>query len=392
MAAPAILLTVSAENPDPQSPRQASGVQLVGADGRFWQLGSGAPRQLPQAHQIVLNQPLAERLGVRVGDAVLLRLPRLDAIPADSALGRKRQTVVTERLTISEIIPAEGLGRFGLRPTQHLPLNAYVPLDWLQGRLAQPDRANAILLADEGNAPRRWQPALTDYGLSVERTKQGYWNVTSDRMLLDPAAEQAILAAIGQKRDSPFHVQPALTYLANTLACKGREIPYSTVTAIDFAARPPLGPFLSPEGRPVPSLGPNEIALNSWAADDLRAKPGDTISLTFFQPESVDGQLRQQTVALRLAAVVKLAGAAADRQLTPRVKGITDQLTMARWDPPFPFDAKRIRPADEDYWKHYGPTPKAFVALQTGRRLWGSRFGQSTSLRIAPGPLSPGEG
>ena len=177
-------------------------------------------------------------------------------------------------------------------------------------------------------------------------------------------------------------MQPALTYLANTLACEGREIPYSTVTAIDFTAGPPLGPFLSAEEKPVQPLGPNDIALNSWAADNLHTKVGDTIGLSFFQPESVDGQLRQQTVTLRLAAIVKLAAAADDRRLTPPVKGITDQLTMARWDPPFPFDAKRIRPADEKYWKQYGPTPKAFVALGTGRRLWGSRFGQSTSIRV----------
>jgi ABC-type lipoprotein release transport system permease subunit len=383
-AAPAILLTVSLESPDSQSPTRANRVQLVGCDGRFWQLGSGGPRQLPEPHQIVINQPLAERLGVRVGEAVLLRLPRIGAIPADSALGRKRQTIATQRLTVAEIIPAEGLGRFGLRPTQHLPLNAYVPLAWLQDRLEQPGRANAMLVADRDDStavPRRWQPELTDYGLDVEQTKLGYWNITSDRMLLDAATEQAILDVLGSG-PHPAAVQPALTYLANTLACKGREIPYSTVTAIDFTARPPLGPFLSAEDKPLPPLRPDEIALNSWAADDLHAKLGDTIRLSFFQPESVDGQVGQQTVALRLAAIVKLAGAANDRRLTPRVKGITDELTMARWDPPFPFDAKRIRPADEKYWNRYGPTPKAFVALATGRRLWGSRFGQTTSLRV----------
>ena len=34
------------------------------------------------------------------------------------------------------------------------------------------------------------------------------------------------------------------------------------------------------------------------------------------------------------------------------------------------------------YWDRYGPTPKAFVSLATGRRLWGSRFGQTTSIRV----------
>ena len=225
-----------------------------------------------------------------------------------------------------------------------------------------------------------WRPQLTDYGLKVERTALGYWNITSDRMLLDPAAEQAILDALRDHRPC----QPALTYLANTLACNGREIPYSTITAIDFADRPPLGPpFSRPTDKPLPPLGPNEIALNSWAADQLHAKVGDTVRLTYFEPESIDGQVREKTVSLRLAAIVELAGAADDRALTPSVKGMTDELTMANWDPPFPFDAKRIRPADEAYWDRYGPTPKAFVSLATGRRLWGSRFGQTTSIRVA---------
>ena len=55
---------------------------------------------------------------------------------------------------------------------------------------------------------------------------------------------------------------------------------------------------------------------------------------------------------------------------------------MPGWDPPFPFDRRRIGPDDKAYWKQYGATPKAFVSLATGRRLWASRFGQTTSLRI----------
>ncbi len=88
-AVPAILLRASLENADPRTPARANRVALVGCDDRFWQLGTGRPPQPPQSHEIVLNRPLAERLGVRVGDAVLLRLPHLGAIPADSGLGQK---------------------------------------------------------------------------------------------------------------------------------------------------------------------------------------------------------------------------------------------------------------------------------------------------------------
>ena len=446
VAVPAILLRASLENPDSQSPARANRVDLIGCDERFWQLGSGGPTRQPGPREIVLNRPLAEQLGVRAGDTVLLRLPRLDAIPADSPLGKKRETVVTQRLTVSEVIPAEGLGRFGLRPTQHLAHNAYVPLEWLAERLDQPGRANAILAAAAEDSPAlqedgrsmyvraapkngSWlelllRPTPADYGLTIERTPRGYINITSDRMILSSAVETEIVKALStphapragdkafstphapraggkgtvpfssdENRDSPPvipMIQPAFTYLTNTLAIDGREVPYSTITAIDFADRPPLGPFLSPEGKPLPPLGPDEIALNSWAAGDLHAKVGDTVRVSYFEPESIEGRVREKTAALRLAAIVQLAGAAGDRSLKPTVKGMTDEVTMSDWDPPFPFDAKRIRPVDEKYWDRYGPTPKAFVSLATGRRLWGSRLGQTTSIRVGSAQATVG--
>ena len=43
-----------------------------------------------------------------------------------------------------------------------------------------------------------------------------------------------------------------------------------------------------------------------------------------------------------------------------------------------------MRPADEQYWKQYRTTPKAFIALARGQQLWGTRFGKLTSIRISP--------
>ncbi|MEM7313833.1 MAG: ABC transporter permease, partial [Planctomycetota bacterium] len=52
------------------------------------------------------------------------------------------------------------------------------------------------------------------------------------------------------------------------------------------------------------------------------------------------------------------------------------------WDPPFPFEQSRIKPADDDYWAFHRTTPKAFISLADGQRLWASRFGKATSVRI----------
>jgi ABC-type lipoprotein release transport system permease subunit len=148
---------------------------------------------------------------------------------------------------------------------------------------------------------------------------------------------------------------------------------------------------LAPDGKPIAPLVDNQIVLNEWAAEELGARSGDTIRVDYFEPESSHGQIRQRSATFQLAAIAQLAGAAADRGFTPDVPHVTDQQAMSDWAPPFPFDATRIRPRDEQYWNHYRGTPKAFVALATGRRLWKSRFGQSTSLRIALGRSTPAE-
>ena len=380
-AAPAVLLRASLEKTG-EKVLQVNQVNVVGCDARFWQLGTGGPERPPASGEVVINEPVAQQLDAAVGDTVVLRLPKPGAIPAESPLGQKRDTVRSVRLRVSEILAAEGLGRFALRPSQRLPRNAYVSLAQLQRELDEPGRVNAIVAPsqkkEEEASGSTWHPRLADYGIHLARTRLGYVNITTERMLWDPAAEKAVRESLAGR-----DIQPALTYLANTIACGERSIPYSTITAIDFRSMPPLGPMVSPDGKPLPPLADDQIALNSWAADDLHARPGDTIRVSYFEPESTHGQVRQRTADFRLAAIVALAGAADDPALTPSVRGITDQLSMSNWDPPFPFDARRVRPKDEKYWRDHRTAPKAMVSLATGRRLWGSRFGQTTSLRVA---------
>lgn len=387
-AAPLIFVPGSLTNTDSSTRRHAAGVNVLGCNARFWALGSARlPRLLGQS-EIVLNEPLADALSVKAGDEVLLRVGHMGQIPADSPLGRKTDTVRTRRFSVASIIPAKGLGRFALRPNQQSPHNAYVELEQLQALLEQPGRANILVAGLHGPAGssastlrRALQPELTDLGLELKDTRLGYFNLTSTRMLLEPSVEKQVRRQLEHVR-----IQPALTYLANTIAARGHEIPYSTITAIDFAETAPLGPLRDFSGKPVGKLADDEIVLNPWAAEDLDARVGDHVRITYFEPESTHGQVRERTAQFRLKAVVPLNGIAADRNFTPELKGITDQLSIGDWDPPFPFEAARVRKKDEEYWDKYRATPKAFVSLTAGRKLWASRFGQTTSLRIsAPG-------
>ena len=94
---------------------------------------------------------------------------------------------------------------------------------------------------------------------------------------------------------------------------------------------------------------------------------------------------------MKLAHIVELEKdgqptAAADPHLTPELKGVTDQDSISDWDLPFEL-VEKIRQQDEDYWDQYRTTPKAFVSLAMAKRLWASRWGSISLVRIP----TPGE-
>ena len=151
------------------------------------------------------------------------------------------------------------------------------------------------------------------------------------------------------------------------------------MTALDRKAFQSLGSLEGDEG--LRTADP--ILLNEWAASDLGARVGDSISLEYYVWEE-QGRLSTRKADFRLAGIVPIKGAAADRDLTPDYPGITESESLSDWDPPFPIDLSRVRPRDEQYWDQHRTTPKAFLLLKDGQRLWQSRFGGLTSIRFYP--------
>ena len=163
---------------------------------------------------------------------------------------------------------------------------------------------------------------------------------------------------------------PTLTYLANTVAANDRTVPYSTIVALPTDGRE----FSIP-------LAENEIVLNRWTADDLDVKAGDAITMTYYSI-GADEEYRTETAAFLLKGILPIEGIAADRGIIPEFPGIHDTADMSEWESPFPIDYTLIRSQDEAYWDAYGPTPKAFISLETGKRLWKNRFGDLTIIRM----------
>ncbi len=367
-AAPALAARGSAVHGGSQA--RASRVEIWGVDDRFAKLYGARGGELGFTTgqifpPLVVNETLARELGARTGDEVLLSFGTASEIPRETLLGEKDpgELLTTRRFTVARVIPDRGIGRFGLAAHQQRPRNAFVPLAELQRALEQEGRANALFAADGAKLPRRIVQ-LEDLGLTLRRGP-GVVVLESREFFLKPAAIEAA-GALAKEMGVP--AQRVLTYLATRLEARGRLVPYSLVAAVDASG-----------------ARPGEILLDRWAADDLGVVPGEPIALTWLAP-GPGGTLLDKKATLRLGGIVEMSGLAVDRTLTPRLAGVDEAEDMAGWDPPFPVDLSLIRPRDEAFWDEHGPTPKAFVAEETGRRLWSSRFGDTTSLRFAIPP------
>ena len=354
---------------------------------------------------VFVNPPLAETLGLSPGGAVVLRLPRPSRVPPDSPLGRRTDESDGRRLTVAAVLPAEGLGGFSLRPVQSTGPLVVTSLRTAQSILRREGGANMVFLmtaADDGGPanplPGPLPTTLADFGLELEQATREppSLRLVSDRLILPPAVDAACDAIL-----TPLGGQPTLVFLANALTpLDGSEpaaasIPYSTVLGIASTSLP-VGDLVDDSGVRLALPAADEILIDRWMADDLAAQGrpvavGDRLRLRFFQPETMHGRVVETAADLRIIGIAAMRGAAIAKELVPEVEGITDEDSIADWDPPFPFDASRVRstpPHDEDdrYWKQYRATPKAFVSLTTSRRLAGSRFGDSTAWLVPGGP------
>jgi hypothetical protein len=365
------------------SGRRAGQVMAYGVDDRFWRFHGVSGVAGPADGDGLLSPALAGQLGLEPGDAMLVRVERPTDVPLESLHGRKDDLGRTLRLTVRATLPVGKLGEFSLAPQQAEVRAVFVPLSRLQRELEARARVNALLVSsgsDGGDggaaaieAMLSERATLADVGLTVRALEsRGLLAVGSEAGVLDDRYAAAVFSTAGAAA-----AQPVFTYLANTIRARNREIPYSLVTAIDLGAV--LNRALERAAANDPDAPP--IVLTTWAAADLGARVGEPVTLDYYVWEE-PGRLVTRSAAFRLAAIAPIE--AGDSDLAPTFAGITDSASLADWDPPFPIDLRRVRPEDEDYWTRHRTTPKAYIPLDVGQRLWGSRYGRLTSVRVTP--------
>jgi len=378
-----------------ESSRRAGRVKVYGVDDRFWRFHGAEPVPL-ESRDVALSPALAREIGARQGAAVLVRVQRPSDIPLESLHSRKDDVGRTVRLTVRTIVPPASLGDFSLDARQGEVMAAFVPLARLREALEVGERVNTILVSRDRAAANRGQDLsaplkdslrAADIGITARASADGSAVIVgSSAGLVDDRQAELIRSASSDipvrspsgSRTPPRRSQ-VFTYLANTMRIGDREIPYSLVTGLD-----PLSPVSS--GPTPPSGSPPSIVLNAWAARELAARPGDRLTMDYYIWEDA-GRLATRNAEFTVSGVVPTE--AGSRDLAPDFPGISDTDSLSNWDPPFPLDLRRVRRVDEDYWDRYRTTPKAFVALEVAQRLWGSRYGSLTSVRLGTLPNEP---
>jgi len=393
--------------------KRVNQISLFGVDADFGRQAMGInAEQMFAKGDLILNATLADELSAAPGDDVLVRLPKVKLFSAENAVSRRDDEAIALRLKVAAVLPLN-VGNFSLRSASTPPRNAFVffgdlasaldlkgqanllvtgpanrwhqstlverfksanfqsrhmgrpgpfkNFDWVRSNKGQTGHpANAIETAELATELLAQTWSLSDAQADFKRIDPRILQLATPRIFLDEPIAHAVMQASTSG-------QPILTYLATLLCAGTNAAPYSMVTA----ARAPWTPA---------GLRDDEIVVNQWLADDLHVKPGNEIALSYFLPES-GAKLKEGTNIFRVHSIVPMEMPWADRTLMPDFPGIEKAESTSDWDAGFPLTYK-VRPKDDEYWRQHRGTPKAFITLAAGQKMWGNRFGNLTAIRF----------
>lgn len=365
-------------------------LQVMGVDETFWTFAPSGGEATPIPDGCcVINQALADTLGVQLGDTLKLRVESPSLLPRDVPLTRIDLFGPTMDVTVSQILTDKQFGHFSLRADQRTPLNIFINRKEMQqaALLDAEDAANVVLVSEGKNKQGATSTdiaslnvslskslTLADLDLVISKEQRDIWQLSSRRVFFDPALTAAA-------ESTPQYQSTIYTYLVNRMIKVGQIqpiTPYSMVTAMDHASlTQAFASFLPDQG-----LADNQIIINQWLADDLNLSSGDQIELTYFVLDS-GRKLVEQSNQFEVAAVVPMEGLAADASLMPDFPDApAEDARLSDWRPSFSLKYD-VRPKDDAYWRELRGTPKAFITLQAGREIWQNRYGNATAIRYS---------
>ncbi len=345
-------------------------IKIFGVGDSFWEFRANEKPFLSiPAGTADINQQFARISGLKKGDEFLLRTDKPSFIPTDTVMVQENAAAGL-RLRVHEIVPDTQLGNFSLDASQLPPMNVFISRNELSAKIDMRDRANMLLACPKKGISAipggmdsilkdSWK--LEDLGLEIsELSSFNVYELKSKQIFISPLLSRTALA-------SGKNAMPVFSYFINEFSCGDRRTPYSFIAGLDQSMLPV-------------QLADDEVIINQWLADDLHAAVGQNIKLRYY----VIGPMRtlgEETVSLRVKKIVPIEGFARDMNLMPDFPGLSQKETCNDWDPGFPIDLAKVRSTDEEYWRNYKGTPKAFVSFLTAQKLWTNKYGNLTAVR-----------
>jgi putative ABC transport system permease protein len=306
-----------------------------------------------------LNRALEREFAGGAPSDIVLRLPATGLTPSGSLFVTDNYTTVL-RLAFAGVAETVEGGDFSLKNEQTLPLNIFLDRDALATALGTENRVNLVLFDRDFSREElagAWRPEHS--GLKT-RVTDGVTEIYSDRTFIGGGATDAVM------RNCPT-ANRLFSYLANSIDCGERGIPYSFVTALDRYAGE--------------KLGDSDAVLSDYAAASLGARVGDSIRLSYFVSRNLK-TLSERSRAFAVTRIVPIAALQSDSGLSADFPGLSNVEKCTDWDSDLPIDMSRIGDEDERYWKLYRNTPKVLAGYGALASDWSNAYGTATALRI----------
>jgi ABC-type antimicrobial peptide transport system permease subunit len=322
--------------------------------------------------EAAINKRLAENLGTKLGDDIIIRFREISSVPADAPFSSGEKSGRSIVMKVAKILESSQGGNFSLSITQMTPLNIFVNLSELEKELYDSSKINRLLIKRNNDySLKEVSEALkhnlkpADIGLRLRSIKKsGEEELFSDRIFIDDSIIKKIQEILPSS-------SPVITYLGNRFEFKNKSTPYSFISAIPASLYPEIAPG-------------NGMIINEWMANDLAVNEGDTLMMYWYAPDSLNKLIEKKSHFV-VNRIVKMNGIWSDSLLMPVFPGISGKESCSDWDAGVPIKMNQIRVKDEDYWKRYRGTPKAFISYEKGKVLWGNNFGPATAIRYPGG-------
>ena len=353
------------------SQKGALNIHIFGVSKDFFKF-QGSDTVSVSPGEVAVNKRLADYLGIKPGDDLIIRYAGISDIPSDAPFAPSGDAGKSIVMTTGRILEPSLTGNFSLAISQMTPMNIFINLQDLEADPTSHFKINRLLVKRTGNySLKSVSEALkndlkpADIGLRFRKiVKTGEYELCSDRIFID----ESVLNEL--QKQNPESA-PVITYLANRFSSNAGSTPYSFVSGIPSTLYQDIAPD-------------NGIVINSWMANDLSVKAGDKIRMFWYSPDSLN-KLKERYGDFIINRVVAMEGIWADSLLMPDFPGISGKQSCSDWDAGVPVKVKDIRIKDEDYWNKYRGTPKAFISYKKGKELWGNNFGPATAIRYPAG-------